>query len=415
MRNSRKLFLFFTIILAFLLFFAVTVNKYDYFDISIKDCICSSTAEKLLLNKKEKLHDAVEIGVVPDVLEAQKKCIMTVFIHGTVGPRFSITMFFKWLKNMLKGKRRNCGAYQEYIEESKRVSLHRFQPIGDLGLVKIDLCKEIPKKDFCYFGKQTAVFYEKIRRCVCYNDQSDVIFYTFGWSGRLCGKHRRAEALKLYDAILAEKDRLAKEKKLPVEVHLLAHSHGCNVVLNLDSAEKEREEELCIDKAVFFGGPVQSETEELVKSKVFKRIYHVFSEGDFIQRLDFVSTKDRFSRRIFGTNKKKTFKLPKNLLQMNVELAKYHPFHYELWLWGRKRFPYFLYRKRVPTHPIPLAVFTPIIIALADSVDWDAAQGNICDLKFDTKKSSFLISDGNKTFSRYIDIQTIKEEAFDVL
>ena len=342
-------------------------------------------------------------------------CVITVFIHGTVCFRFSPTCIFTWMKNMFQGKRRAKSGYQEYLEIAKRNSLHRYQPINDLGLIRIDLDKDLVKKDFGYMGLQTARFYKKMYESVSGENSDRVEFYTFGWSGRLSHKHRLKAARELYDALSRERRRLAEQTGMPVKIHLLAHSHGCNVALNLAQIVKERGRRFIVDRAVFFGCPVQSETESLINSSVFKKIYSVFSKGDHVQRLDFISTKDYKSRRIFGSDKNNPVNLPDHFMQINVELGKCCPFHYELWLWGGKRFPYFMYRKRVPLHPIPLSVFTPAVIDLVDKLDWRRVENRVCKLKFDQNRSEFRLSDKNKKFVRNVDLKGLKEQAYSVL
>jgi hypothetical protein len=342
-------------------------------------------------------------------------CVITVFIHGTVCFRLSPTSILTWMKNMLRGKRRAGSAYQEYLEISKRNSLHRYQPINDLGLVRIDLDKELVKKDFGYIGLQTARLYKKMYGTVLGENSDRVEFYTFGWSGRLSHKYRLKAANDLFDLLSRERRRLAEQTGMPVKIHLLAHSHGCNVVLNLARVAKRRKQNFVVDRAVLFGCPVQSETESFISSPVFRRIYSVFSKGDHIQRLDFVSTKDHKSRRVFGSDKNRPIKLPDNFIQLNVKLGRCCPFHYELWLWGGKRFPYFLYRKRVPIHPIPLSVFTPVLVDLADKLDWKAVENRVCKLKFDQARSQFWLDDGTNRFVRGIDLSRLKQQAYSVL
>ena len=364
------------------------------------------------------------------LLEGEKEkatITMIVFMHGTVGPRFSIKNCFVWLKNLLKGKSSGRGAYQDLIELSKKNSLHKYQPINGLGLEKIDLEKKFAKKEFGFFGQKTAEFYKKMHRLVVPGGSGleggtfGLRFYTFGWSGRLSQKYRFLAAEELYATLVDEQDRLRKETGKNVEINVLSHSHGCNVVLLLDRVARENRRkavplrELTIDRVVFFGGPVQSETERCIGCKVFKKLYHIYSKGDHMQRLDFVSTRDRFSRRAFGCCEGELRELPENLHQIEVTLGECNPFHYELWLWGRKNFPYFYYRRSVPLHPMPLSVFTPMILYLCDFADWKNAPSRICKLHFDGDESKFFLKDKSKTLSCHLDIKRFRAEACSVL
>ena len=394
--NSRRNLFFRGLLSLFIVFFCSQLAFCDYSnDLFSFDYTTTPSASRICCNRS-----------------VASECVMTVFIHGTVGPKPAIGVVARWFKNMLQGKRSGNGisAYQEYIEQVKRNGIHRWQPINSLGLVKINLDKNLPRKDFGYIGQKTAQFYKKLL-----DPSEECVFYTFSWSGRLSHKHRVGAARDLYRAILKEKEKLSREFCAPIRVNLIAHSHGCNVVLNLDRIEKELKKNLVIDRVVFFGGPIQSETEGCVNSKIFKKIYHLFSCGDHMQRLDFVSTQDRASRRTFGSDKNNPVSLPKNLCQIEVELGECHPFHYELWLWGRKSFPYLWYRRRVPLHPMPLSVFTPEIVSVADSVNWDSLDNRTCKLKFDEKGSRFVMCDGEKSVFKHVNLQIMKQQAYNVL
>ena len=78
--------------------------------------------------------------------------------------------------------------------------------------------------------------------------------------------------------------------------------------------------------------------------------------------LDLFSTKDFFSRKRFGENKKKKkqFKLPDSLTQVEVKVNGYQPSHGEFWLFGFT--PFFIYRSSFPLYPLPLAIFSPLIM-----------------------------------------------------
>ena len=220
---------------------------------------------------------------------------------------------------------------------------------------------------------------------------------------------RRDAAKKLYDALEKERARLGGKAKLV----LMGHSHGMNVILNLaHEAERRKSESFVVDKAIFFGGPVQSETESCISNKNFKKIYHIVSDGDLVQIADCISSKDFISRRLFGTHKKKKIKLPKNLCQVKVVLdKKFHPLHYELWLWGNKSFPHVCYRKRFPLHPVPISAFAPAIVALADEVDATKEKKRLCTLSIDTEKGAFTISCSGQKKSLKADVNRFAREA----
>jgi len=401
MRNVRKILLFFFVSIS-VVFISHTVIVRSNSDL-LKETTKQTISDDVALVCKSKLHD-------DDVSIQCSKCIMTVFIHGTIGPHFSFKAIGSWFKSIFRKKEKKIGVFQRYIEQVKRYSFHRFQPINTMGLIPIDLDTKLSKGNIGYIGQQTAILYKKLYDKIYSDNKNDIAFYTFGWTGRLSKRLRREAATELYDSICQEAERLRNKTCKPVEVWLLAHSHGVNVMLNLEEEEKVQKKNLIIDKAIFYGGPIQSETEDFVKSTVFKDIYHIYSRGDHIQRLDCVSTKDWFSRQTFGSNKKKQVAFPKNLNQIEVEIGDCKPYHYELWLWGMKNFPYYFYRRRMSLFPLPVSVFSPVIISLVDSIDVCKCKDNCCYLRIDGDSGEFVLHGFDKQVCQIIDTKTLRKE-----
>jgi len=102
--------------------------------------------------------------------------------------------------------------------------------------------------------------------------------------------------------------------------------------------------------------------------------------------------------------------LPKNLNQVEVELGSCKPFHYELWLWGRKRFPHFFYRRRLSIHPLPVSVFTPLIIAMVDELDMSEDRTDLYHLNIDGKKGTFELRGAGLQTGRTFDVKALREE-----
>ncbi len=97
-------------------------------------------------------------------------------------------------------------------------------------------------------------------------------FYKFYWSGSLSFYERKQAAKKLL--------KLLKNHK--GNVTIIAHSHGCNVALNL----AELDQTLSIEKLILLAAPVQDDTKELVHSPVFGSVYSFYSAGDVVQTAD---------------------------------------------------------------------------------------------------------------------------------
>ncbi len=186
------------------------------------------------------------------------------------------------------------------------------------------------------------------------------IDYLFGWSGLLNAQARREAGIALFNAISFEKDRVdkflkSKKSKAKVCVRLFCHSHGGNVALNLgwacaksrgmsaakfysefdlESFGKEAEEKFdqliskipdnyedsigkspygmdnwlfkpqksvddgpLVDQLYLVASPIQPETWPLIFCDAFLHVISLFSNGDNIQNLDMISTKNRCSDR----------------------------------------------------------------------------------------------------------------------
>jgi hypothetical protein len=101
-------------------------------------------------------------------------------------------------------------------------------------------------------------------------------------------------------------------------------------------------------------------------------VYHIYSRGDKVQKLDFFSFRRFFSKRRFNDTSR--FVTPEKVVQIELQLKparrdyKEHekpkfvnrsPGHIELWFFGWTEG---MYRKDFPLHPLPTACLVPIII-----------------------------------------------------
>jgi hypothetical protein len=372
-----------------------------------------------------------KVGKIP---KETKSSTMVVFVHGTVASYLSIGSFFSWAKDIFSKKKGDAVAgsgnfFEDYIEKIKKHGIYKYQPIDERGLHPISLNETISKKDIQYFGFQTAKFFKKVHDLthnnLTHHDNGEFFFYSYNWSGKLSKSARSKSAVDLYEKLICESSKISKQIGQPIKIYLVGHSHATNVILNLvkehEKRKKESTQKLLIDKAIFFGGPVQSETEPYINNDLIKKIYHVWSKGDVVQVADFISTKDFFSRRIFGKNKKNLVSLPTNLYQIKIDFKSFNPSHYELYLWGKKKFPHFMYRKNFPIYPLPVSVLTPLIIAFADSIDSAKDKLRRCSLSVDAKKGAqppvceFLLTCAGQKVAKNIDIEALKKEALGVI
>ena len=326
--------------------------------------------------------------------ENNQDIIMIVFVHGTIGPYPSIRTISKLLKNVfqkenIKNTAQAKNLINQYTEELKKHSFHKNQPINKFGLRNINLEINENENQLNYYSIKTAIEYKKALKNAYPNNYENLKFYTFNWSGKLSHKERIIAAKDFYLSLIAEKEKLEKEAQTKINIHIITHSHGGNVGLNLSKAEEEYKKELEIEKLIMFGCPVQPETETNTQSQTFKNIYHIYSSSDKMQIADFISTKGFFSKRVFKKNKHLK-SLPNNLHQIEIRIDGYKPSHYELWLWARKNTPSFIYRKKFSLYPKPVSILTPSIIKLIDSQEKISCEKSY-ELNFDSKSQQSYI------------------------
>lgn len=111
-------------------------------------------------------------------------------------------------------------------------------------------------------------------------------FFAFGWSGKLSFKARDAAARDLAAEIRKLAETHLKSYGVRPLIRLIAHSHGCNVVLNASEHLMGESSALKVEELVLLACPVQHATAHKVESSVFTRIYALYSTSDWIQVMD---------------------------------------------------------------------------------------------------------------------------------
>jgi hypothetical protein len=109
-------------------------------------------------------------------------------------------------------------------------------------------------------------------------------FYAYGWSGKLCFKKRREEAIQLYKDIAHIRSRYHSQYGVFPHITLITHSHGGNVALNL-AAVPDKDPALRID-VIALACPVQHETKYCIQDRIFNRFYSLYSPSDVMQIID---------------------------------------------------------------------------------------------------------------------------------
>ncbi|MFH0898407.1 MAG: hypothetical protein V1855_02420 [bacterium] len=281
---------------------------------------------------------------------------LTVFVHGTFGTVMGFLSLADVVKDEVQGT-----AYKKMIAQMRKdPNFYSTQPILSRGLTSITpsfnpACVENKK----YAAYPLIQAYQTISKEIEENGTHQDHFYTFGWSGLISQHRRRMEAIRLYNALAEEVKKFHKQGIEP-EIHVVAHSHGGNLCLNLaaishilntkyisnhtkpskhddenESTQKMFEiletlphkenalaysgqkrfdylpdiKDFKIDKLMMLGVPVQPETQYFCASPIFGKVYHFYSDQDDIQALDCVSTKrsfsdKRFDRRVIGAHTK---------------------------------------------------------------------------------------------------------------
>ncbi|MBU4269617.1 hypothetical protein KJ644_04885 [Candidatus Dependentiae bacterium] len=286
--------------------------------------------------------------------QKQKTELITIFVHGTIIPYPSVSNAIKTMRGDKKSPLKHETFWHKYINNLRFQGFYQYQPIDDLGLIKINLEKTKNLNIHENISHEiTNIFsnnYKALKK-----DYKKYSYYTFGWCGRLDAQRRLESAEQFYKELIKEIEKL-KTKKIVPEIQIYAHSHGGNVALNLANIEKKQNKNLKIKKLVLFGTPVQKETSDCIGSNVFEKIYSFYSKGDDVQVADFISTKKHKSNRKFYTKEKP---LPNKLVQVEVKCDKLKPRHSELWI--TKTRANLMYRDRLCISPYPVLIFEPSI------------------------------------------------------
>lgn len=248
------------------------------------------------------------------------------------------------------------------------------QPIQGLGLQQIDMNKIVPGYAA---GAIAHLFEEQLQT----NTQCEHIYYTFGWSSLLSCSERYKAAQQLYHELSNQINQYTSEGHT-VKLMAVGYSHGANILLNLAGIKREHNEPnpFTINTLVLIGAPIQCETDYLITDSMYKKVYHLYSNADVPQTLDFFTSNRFFSERMFRP--RKGFELPKKLVQVNLRFLKraggndrkqpcpkpscksslirdVSPGHTELWFFGWTQCSY---RPSLPFCPLPIATLIPTLL-----------------------------------------------------
>lgn len=313
-----------------------------------------------------------------------KDVYINVFVHGimSIKPHLSLSNFIKFMADDVEDS-----VYSRTVGYMRQDDFfERNQAMQSIGLFKVDPSL----KEKGYASGAFTCLYDQMNQWAKPNNNEENHYYTYGWAGLLSPSRRYADAIGLYQSLY---DEVSKFKKMGInpKIRVIGYSHGANVCLNLACVRmlENVPNDLVVDQLILIAMPVQNETDYFVGDPMFKKVYHLYSRGDRIQKLDFFSTKRFFSRRIF--KKRDNFKLPDNLLQIQLRVTRAvrtkknkakgphllnlhdkatlwgkstkqrdaSPGHIELWFFGWTPANY---RRNYILNPLPLAIFVPIIL-----------------------------------------------------
>lgn len=332
-----------------------------------------------------KILSIIFLCVHAAIINAQQDYWITVIVHGSFSlrPHLSIKNAVNMLRDMIEDT-----IYYRSTEICRRDPFFfKNQAMLELGFKKVD--KDHPNKEEA--ARLLANIFEKVAQDA--GTHSCQEYYTYGWSGLVSHKLRYLEAGLLYKKLQQKVQELKKAGHNP-KVRVIAYSHGGNLSLQLGAVHvtKPEEEQFTINELFLFGTPIQTETDYLINSPVFEKVYNIYSGGDQIQKLDFFSYKRFFSQRRF--ERRKNFEIPDKLTQIRLRMNEYVPYsvkegftpipkddktlmhdyrelnfdpgHFELWFMG---WTILTYRSDFPLNPLPIFVFIPYLTKYLHSIE----------------------------------------------
>jgi len=319
---------------------------------------------------------------------------ITIFVHGimSVRPHFSCANCLRFIFDKVQGS-----TYARTVEIIRQDPIfYQNQAMQEVGLKKIDTTS-IQKNNA---SSALATVFEEISQSISTDKSIENHYYTYGWTGLLSPSQRYRDACHFYKALMKE-IHVFRSKGIEPNIRIIGYSHGGNVCLNLAKVRQcnPHLEPLTVNELILLGMPVQCETDYLVNDPMFEKIYHIYSRGDRVQKLDCFSLKRFFSRRLFKPCG--SLKLPPNLIQIQIKCTrmihskskriqqrrdeyknhaynvksapiisgKAHfmrnasPGHIELWFFGWTPVNY---RKHFPLNPLPIVAIMPIILQVVN-------------------------------------------------
>lgn len=298
---------------------------------------------------------------------------ITIFVHGTFAVRHHLapTTAFKIISDNIG----NSSYFQHVLSlrnEDHFFKNHAMQPLGLLPITNRARHNAIGAwliKDM----------YDKVQQV--YYPSRKTEYYTFGWTGLVSNTARFCEAQAFYHQLNHLCNEYKKTKRCIPRIQIVAYSHGGNVALNLARIDSllpvHQRLPVAIDELILLGVPMQRDTSQYASSALFKRVINIYSQKDYIQKIDPTVVGNLFSNRRIKrsiyedhANVVQQVQLkvcvPHNSTSKRERFIDISPTHYEFWFFGWPRHTYAMYRYTFPLYPLPLVVLTPSIIKVLD-------------------------------------------------
>lgn len=241
---------------------------------------------------------------------------VTIFVHGILGvdAKTCLANAFQFMTDQIVHT-----VYAKSVEYMRADPFFtKNQVMQGIGMLPIDL--DNYEKGYAS-GAVARTYNHVLSRCPI---KQHTYYYTFGWSGLLSFKARYEDSKKFYLALVELRDQMRK-RGIDPKIRLIGYSHGANICLNLGQVYKEEpfaSMSLKINELILLGAPIQRETEQLVESPIFKKIYSFYSRSDNVQKKDLFSSQQFFSKRVFCNRRE--FDLPATLTQIEVRILVEH-------------------------------------------------------------------------------------------
>lgn len=323
----------------------------------------------------------IATGYITYIHLYKKYKTITVFIHGTFMPELAIFNPYKTYTQTLT----NEDLYARSLEKL-RCNPETYQDSLTLetGLHKI------PRNILeCYQNQDLAEHYSKIGAYQLVGAYDSIYktfksksqsYYTFGFNGLLSSQHRQDSAKLLYDSLIKLLKKYS-DKNVVLDINLICFSHGGNVALYLAKYENQYNQNLNIDNLILLGTPIQFETANYAQSNIFNRVLNIYSEADYIQTKDSISTANSISHQklydLIEHNNSKNDTIHNKIIDIRLLAGQDKKVFGHLHLWGLAKYGYSSYwwksdhtKKIVEAlDPLPIVTLVPGFISIIKSLE----------------------------------------------